>query len=503
MLNLKMNAIHIFYNLYLTVSDGLNAARRILLLSFLCFSAAYWILSVSDATAQENNTETETAVSEISLGLEDAVNIAVAVNRDILKSAFRLKNQKLSLRTARSDFDLKIFPNASGGVGGDESETQKSFGAGLSLQKKLTLGPRISLEPEIKKGDTSYESGLGVSFEIPLFRGAGREVTLDGVYTAEYSIRNAERSHYQTLVSTVLSTISAFYEVEKQKSLVRLNENLKNRMYGHAETARAKEKVGLATPIDVYRAEIQLKNVEDRLTGAVESLRSAEDELKTILTLPLETGVTVIAPLKCEDIHVTETKAIETAVKKRWETEQAEDDFNHVVRQSKIAKNKLLPELKIVGNYSRLGTSEDFDQSMTFDEDRWGFQVIADTDLSRDSEKANYQKSLTNIKNAGLRIKEVRENIIKEVRSHLRFTDKAKARIGIRQEQIVQAEGKLALAQVKFNFGMATNFDLIEAETELERARSELLSAKIDYIVGTYKFRAVLGTLIERSAIHN
>jgi outer membrane protein TolC len=43
---------------------------------------------------------------------------------------------------------------------------------------------------------------------------------------------------------------------------------------------------------------------------------------------------------------------------------------------------------------------------------------------------------------------------------------------------------------------MANNFDLIEAETELQEARTNLLAAKIEYIVGTYRLRAALGTLI-------
>jgi outer membrane protein len=75
---------------------------------------------------------------------------------------------------------------------------------------------------------------------------------------------------------------------------------------------------------------------------------------------------------------------------------------------------------------------------------------------------------------------------------------KNKERIEIREEQIRQAEGKLALARVKFNHGMANNFDVIEAETELQRSRVDLLSVKTDYIVGTYNMRAVLGTLVDR-----
>ena len=56
----------------------------------------------------------------------------------------------------------------------------------------------------------------------------------------------------------------------------------------------------------------------------------------------------------------------------------------------------------------------------------------------------------------------------------------------------------MALARVKFDHGMADNFDVIEAETELQRARVDLLSVETEYIAGTYNMRAELGTLIER-----
>jgi len=44
---------------------------------------------------------------------------------------------------------------------------------------------------------------------------------------------------------------------------------------------------------------------------------------------------------------------------------------------------------------------------------------------------------------------------------------------------------------------MADNFDVIESESELENAKVNLLSAGTEYIVGTYKLRSVLGTLIK------
>jgi outer membrane protein len=89
------------------------------------------------------------------------------------------------------------------------------------------------------------------------------------------------------------------------------------------------------------------------------------------------------------------------------------------------------------------------------------------------------------------------DNIKREVRQFYDAVLKAQDRIQIRNEQINQAEGKLALAKIKFGLGMANNFDLIEAETELQDARANLLAAQIDYIVGTYRLRAAMGTLVE------
>jgi hypothetical protein len=43
-------------------------------------------------------------------------------------------------------------------------------------------------------------------------------------------------------------------------------------------------------------------------------------------------------------------------------------------------------------------------------------------------------------------------------------------------------------ANVRFQHGLASNFDLIEAETALRRARIQLISAVADYIIGHYRF---------------
>ena len=87
-------------------------------------------------------------------------------------------------------------------------------------------------------------------------------------------------------------------------------------------------------------------------------------------------------------------------------------------------------------------------------------------------------------------------DIRRQVRQQLALVEEAKQRVVLRKEQIRQAEGKLALAEVKFAHDMADNFAVIEAEGELQRARSNLFATVADVAIGIYNLKAIAGHLL-------
>jgi len=438
----------------------------------------------------------------ISLTLEEAINLALKANRNLIRSASSVESQRLSLSSVESEFDLKFYPST-GAAFDEDSNTIKG---GISLERKFGIGPRAVVSPTIERSDLddsgeSYSAKTGLSLDIPILRGFGREVNLDSVRSSEFSVRVSERSLYVSKVNTVLDTVTSVYNVIEQRKLVELHDSLVERLQEHAATARAKEKVGLASPIDVYRAEIRLKDAEDSLTRARENLRDAKDALKLILAIPLARRIEVSAPLEYEPVRIDLNDAIGIAFHNRVELEQAKDQIREAERRSRVSKHNLLPQLDIAMNYERFGSSDDFRQSVELDEDRWTISLVSTTDWARASEKAGYEQSLISIRTARIDLEARQDEITREVRRQLDALGQDEERIEIREEQIRQAEGKLALARLKFNHGMADNFDVIEAETELQRSRVDLLSVRTGYIVGTYNMRAVLGTLVERHGI--
>jgi outer membrane protein TolC len=291
----------------------------------------------------------------------------------------------------------------------------------------------------------------------------------------------------------VLEAVAAVYNIVQQRELVNLYQAQASRFQGHAVVAGAREKIGLATPIDVYRAQIRLKDVQDNLNRAQEALRNAGDRLKIVLATPMEQAMEVVAPLDTQPVNISLAQAVETALEHRVELKQVEDDIEEAKRASRLSKNNLSPQLDMVTNYTRAGN----DGFSELPEESWSVSLVSKTDWARTAEKAAYQQTLLTVRRARLNRSARVDTIKREVRQFYDALQKSQGRMQIRDDQIQQAGAKLALAKIKFNHGMADNFDLIEAETELQEARTNLLAAQVDYIVGIYRLRAALGTLIE------
>jgi len=437
--------------------------------------------------------------SVLFLTLSEAINQALRSNRNIENALDNVTGAHYTFVSADSEFELKIIPAGSvrlSGYSGEDNQDTEKFG--LEFSKNFSTGTRIYLTPGITHYDENYETSIDAFLVQPLLRGLSTEYNLSGVRSAEYGERTASRTLYRTRVTTMLNVVRSVYNIVHYREILRLNEESAGRLEGHVEAARVKEQIGLSSPIDVYRAEIQLNQALETLNIARESYLDAIDELKIILNFPIESGINVNAPLDYRLIEISPEEAIGIAIENRVEIEQARDALAEAERLSRVAKHGILPLVDLELNYKRYGEDEEFCHSMDFDKDSWGVGLVAEGDLWRTSEKAQYQLSLLAVKSARRRLALWIDEIQKEVKRTLRELTKSAKSIDIQKEQIHQSEGKLELSQVKFSHGLASNFDLIESERELLNAQSRLLGAVTHYIVSTYRLKAALGTLMEK-----
>ena len=135
------------------------------------------------------------------------------------------------------------------------------------------------------------------------------------------------------------------------------------------------------------------------------------------------------------------------------------------------------------------------------DDHVWNVNLVTSTDFARTAEKAAYEQSLLGIRSAKRSLELQRDDISRQVKRDFRNLRRAQKQITIQEEQIVNSEKQMRLAKIKFDNGLANNFDLVEAEADLRQAETKLVSSVVNYIVGTYQIRQSLGTLLQEPEV--
>jgi outer membrane protein len=432
------------------------------------------------------------------LTLDRAIDRALVANRGLIAAGDQVDSSRLSLVAAESQFELKFRPNANVGFGKHSSNgTNEEYGAGLTIDKRFETGTSVAVTPRLDKVSGGYQSGVDVTLSQPLLLGTDREYNMAGVDSAEFSGRSANRSLFLTRVNTVVSTVMLMYRVVQQREVVALNIESTKRLKHLVVGTLAKEKIGLATSIDTLRGELQLRHAQDALAGAKESFGDALDDLRVQLSLPMDQPIQVEAPLVYTLVEMDENTAVQIAMESRVELAQAADNFEESQRFSRIAKHRTLPSLDLVFGYSQAGVNENLLNDFGLDDHVWNVNLVTSTDFARTAEKAAYEQSLLGIRSAQRSMELQRDDIARQVKRDLRNLRRAQKQITIQEEQIINSEKQMRLAKIKFDHGLAGNFDLVEAEADLRQAETKLVSSVVNYIVGTYQIRQSLGTLLQ------
>lgn len=434
------------------------------------------------------------------LTVVDAINRGLDANKGILGSYEAYERAQINLELNESFFEVQITPSTTAGIaGGGEFGTGLALGGGVAVSKKFEQGSSISVEPTIYKRGNNYETNVRTIVTQPLLRGFGFDYNLSGIAAAQYLLRSSHRSVYVAQISLILKIVNQMYTVARNREGLALYQASYDRLKGYYDAARVKERIGLVDAEDLYRAQTAFKQAEDALHTAREQLEESQDLLKDTLSLPITAQLTIDVPIHYDNVGIDPNTAIDTALQNRIEIDQANDTFHESLRLAKLGKERLWPEVNLVMTYNNTGVGRYLVDTYRYKRDNtWNIGFTTSTDINKDSDCLAYEQALLSVGNAQRTIDQVQYNIALEVKRTLRQIDRAYKRIQLQEQQIKTALCELKLAQLKFNRGFADNFNVIQAERNLITARTTLLGAVVDHILGQYQLLAVLGLLADK-----
>lgn len=432
------------------------------------------------------------------LTLEAAINRALDANRGVVDAADGVESARYALAAVEAEYELRVEPRIGvDAAGGDSGEAVEGWSAGIAVRRRLSAGGELAVEPGLRRDEEGHRAGVDLRILQPLLRGRGAPARAP-LEDARGALRSALRARQLREVAVVLETVGAAYAAVLGREVLRVTEESVARLREFAGIARVRQERGLGDPIDSYRAEIQLNLAEEGLAQAREALEDALDGLKLVLALPLDEELVVEAPLEFANVGIREDEALETALRSRLELEQAAELVRDAERHSRLAENRLLPALDLTLDLSGFGDGPELEDALSVDKASWGVGLASSATLGRRGEAAAHAQSVLAVGAARRSLELLRDEIARQVKRELRSLRRARERIDNQEEQIRQARGQLELARVKLRHGLAGNFEVIEAETALRRAQTDLVGAVVRYIESSWRLRAAMGTLVER-----
>jgi outer membrane protein TolC len=304
-----------------------------------------------------------------------------------------------------------------------------------------------------------------------------------GVRVAELQ---EELAREQVASFTALSYLEAL-RAERAVAAAQSNVELARTL---VQLAQDQRNAGVATGVDVTRAETRLATEEVRLAQSQTASEQARLNLQRVVGLPLESPLTLTDQLRFTDEPLPSAEtAVSDAAQNRREVRIAEEQVNLSNLERKAVRAELLPSLDFVGDY--------------------GVSGITPTDTALPTRRAAIQLnvplfnggltrgritvSTSREQQAELELGSVRGQVEEEVRLALSGLRTAAAEVRAADESVRLAERELEMARDRFRAGVADNLEVVSAQTSLANARDAQVRALAAYNAARLNLAASLG----------
>lgn len=408
--------------------------------------------------------------------LQALIGAALVNNRDLRVAALRIEEARAQYNIQSAD----LLPNLNGTFTGSRARTPASVSP---------IG--------VDSVSSAYQVGLSLaSFELDFF---GRVRSLNDAALASYlATEEAQRAAHISLVAEVAKAYLAERAFAEQQSLAQ--STLKSRSTAY-DLAKQRFEVGASSALDLRQNEALLQSARVAQVTLARQRAQALNALTLLVGQPL-TGFPEAQPLSAQNI-VTDIPAglPSDLLTQRPDIRSAEQSLLAANANIGAARAAFFPRISLTAG---IGTASST-LSNLFDSGTraWTFApqlVLPIFDAGRNS--------------ANLTLSEVRKNIAianyeKSIQSAFREVSDALVARDLLEEQIdaqrrvqeAQAE-RLKLADQRFQNGIASSLDVLDAQRELFSAEQDLVQARLLRLTNAIDlYRSLGGGLTESNTV--
>jgi outer membrane protein TolC len=407
------------------------------------------------------------------LSFEDAVRLAIDNNLATL----RAHEQRNEARGEKQQSLAPLLPNISGVTyQADLTENLVALGfqpGTIPGFNSTFLGPFRNFDARLLMSQKVFDLSAIRNYQ------AGRA----GVRVAELREALAREQVASRTGLTYLEALRAERAVVAAQANVELAQAL-------LKLAQDQRSAGVATGVDVTRAQTRLAEQQVGLAEAQTASEQARLNLQRVVGLPLGSALLLTDQLRFveEPLPSVET-AVAQAAHDRREIQVAEEENRVSQLDLKAARAEYLPSLEVVGDYGASGITPDrFDLPTR----RVAIQLnvpIFNGGLTQGKVTAAASRQ----RQAELELSNIRGQVEEDVRLALTTLNTAAMQVRAADESVTLAQRELEMARDRFKAGVGDNLEVITAQTSLANARVSQVTALAQHNAARLNLAAALG----------
>lgn len=400
------------------------------------------------------------------LTLSDAVRRALDANLSLQRQRAEVTASDLQRRSILA----AVLPK----VGLQGSTTRNS--------EEVTFGSDADARTILPSTDWTYR----LAFTQPIYAGFRERRALQqarlGVETARQGVMDVEDQ-------VLAGTVAEYLGVLEGEALLAVEQRNLELARNRQKQAQDLYEAGEITRVEVLRAESDIKAAERRIAAARQLRDAAESRLRLVLSLDGTGPIQVSEPGELFPNLPPEQALVSEAERIRPEVATAETNVEIARLEVLKQKGAVLPVVSAEGGW--------VNQRSSFPTDQYGFfRLNVNVPLYQGGEvKARTAAAQERLRQAELRVQEVRQAVREEVKLALLDLRTSEANLRLAREQLAAAEAEYEQASELYRAQEITALESEAAETSLAEARRAVATGELDHDVAELRVWSAAGLL--------
>ena len=351
----------------------------------------------------------------------------------------------------------------------------------------LSLGSSYNLK---QAGSASNGNDLNNSLRLgwQLYSGGRVEGQID---QAKQNAAIASLGIDKAKAQVKLDAMTAYFTVLQTGNLVEVNRQTVANLDEHLNSIQAKYDAGVVAKADVLRSEVELANARQNLIKAENNYDLAKNSLLNTMMLDASADLALTETLQYAPYEKTLDDCLVLAEKNRPDFAQADATVTMAATGIDLAKSGRLPSVS-------LSASNGWSEGVLPASDNWSVGVSASWNLfDAGVTGAKVKQADTSLTKAQEQARQTKTGGLLEVRQNYLSMAEAQKRLDTNAVAVSKAEEDLYIAKEKYNAGVGTNLDVIDAQLALTQAKTNRIQSLYDYNVNAAKLDKAIGVKAE------